>query len=105
MEDFINSIIRGLGETDQEMIEAVRKLKESGFKLGVLTNNWRSERAGRLIFKEVELFDKVVESCVVGMRKPEETIYQHTLQVCNLEKLYREGGKITVLITQEYQQI
>ena len=83
VEDFINSIIRGLSETDPEMIEAVRKLKEAGFKLGVLTNNWRSERAGRLIFREVELFDKVVESCVVGMRKPEEAIYHHTLQVCN----------------------
>ena len=72
VEDFIKSIIRGLGETDPEMIEAVRKLKEAGYKLGVLTNNWRSQAAGRLIFREVELFDQVVESCVVGMRKPEE---------------------------------
>jgi len=85
VEDFINSIIRGLGETDQEMIEAVRRLKGAGFKLGVLTNNWRSERAGRLIFREVELFDKVVESCVVGMRKPEEAIYQHTLRTLGVE--------------------
>ena len=61
-------------------IEAVRRLKEAGYKLGVLTNNWRSQASGRLIFREVELFDQVVESCVVGMRKPEEAIYQHTLQ-------------------------
>ena len=80
VEDFTKSIIRGLGESDPEMIEAVRKLKEAGYKLGVLTNNWRSQAAGRLIFREVELFDQVVESCVVGMRKPEEAIYQHTLQ-------------------------
>ena len=85
VEEFINSIIRGLSETDPEMIEAVRKLKEAGFKLGVLTNNWRSERAGRLIFKEVELFDKVVESCVVGMRKPEEAVYRHTLRTLGVE--------------------
>ena len=46
----------------------------------MLTNNWKSENSdNRLIFEEVDKFDHVVESCVVGMRKPEPGIYQLTL--------------------------
>ena len=45
-----------------------------------MTNNWKSENSdNRLIFEEVDRFDHVVESCVVGMRKPESGIYQLTL--------------------------
>ena len=50
------------------------------FQVAVLTNNWKSENSdNRLIFEEVDRFDHVVESCVVGMRKPEPGIYQLTL--------------------------
>ena len=49
-------------------------------KTAVLTNNWKSEKSGRLIFKELDLFDHVIESCLIGMRKPEPRIYQHTLE-------------------------
>ena len=79
--DFMAALVRGLGTTDPEMMEAVTRLKAAGYKVAVLTNNWRSERTGRLMLgaEESAVFDAVVESCVVRMRKPEEEIYRHTL--------------------------
>ena len=77
--DFMENLVRGLSRTDPDMMEAVGKLKEAGIKLAVLTNNWKSENSGRLIFEGREQFDSVVESCLVGQRKPEPGIYTHTL--------------------------
>ena len=77
--DFMENLVRGLSRTDPDMMEAVGKLKEAGIKLAVLTNNWKSENSGRLIFDGREQFDSVVESCLVGQRKPEPGIYTHTL--------------------------
>ena len=77
--DFMENLVRGLSRTDPDMMEAVAKLKEAGIKLAVLTNNWKSENSGRLIFEGLEQFDSVVESCLVGLRKPEAAIYTHTL--------------------------
>ena len=79
--DFMENLVRGLSRTDPDMMEAVAKLKEAGIKLAVLTNNWKSENSGRLIFEGLEQFDSVVESCLVGLRKPEAAIYTHTLDL------------------------
>ena len=63
------------------MVEAIRNLKKHGITTALLTNNWKSEQNGRLIFKEnLEQFDHIIESCLVGMRKPELKIYEHTLK-------------------------
>ena len=79
--DFMENLVRGLSRTDPDMMEAVAKLKGTGIKLAVLTNNWKSENSGRLIFEGLEQFDSVVESCLVGLRKPEAAIYTHTLDL------------------------
>ena len=79
VEQFMANLIAGLSRTDQDMMEAIQSLKDQGVKLALLTNNWKSEKSGRLLFDGLELFDQVVESCVVGMRKPEPDIYKHTL--------------------------
>jgi len=63
------------------MVQAVRKLREHGIKTAMLTNNWRSDVWDQAVFKELpSLFDTVIESCEVGMRKPEPEIYTHTLE-------------------------
>ena len=62
-------------------MDAIKNLKNQGIITAVLTNNWKSEKNGRLIFKNgLEIFDHVIESCLVGMRKPEIKIYEHTLK-------------------------
>ena len=79
VEDFMLNLMKGLSKTDPDMMEAVTKLKKAGMKLAVLTNNWKTENSGRLIFEGLEQFDQVVESCLVGKRKPEVDIYTYTL--------------------------
>lgn len=62
------------------MVALVHELKDAGFRLGVLTNNVKEFRDlwwPMLPFDE--LFDDVVDSHEVGMRKPNPAIYQLAL--------------------------
>ena len=85
IKEFMDTLTKGLSRTNPDLMEAVARLKKAGLKVAVLTNNWKSEKAERLLFKDIDLFDEVVESCLVGMRKPEETIYQHTLDLLGVQ--------------------
>jgi len=58
-------------------VEAVRDLRAAGLRTGVVTNNiaefsvhWRA------MIPVDELFDDVVDSCEVGVRKPDPAIYE-----------------------------
>jgi putative hydrolase of the HAD superfamily len=65
------------GELRPEMVEAVRRCA-TRFKTGLLTNNFVSPLAseGPSALRDVlALFDAVVESSVVGVRKPDEHFY------------------------------
>jgi putative hydrolase of the HAD superfamily len=62
------------------LINEVRRLRESGIRTALVTNNvkeWRPEWSSRLPLDE--LFDTVVDSSDVGHRKPEAAIYELTL--------------------------
>jgi putative hydrolase of the HAD superfamily len=63
------------------MVTTIATLKAEGYKTGLVTNNikeagddWRS------LVDLGALFDVVVDSCVVGMRKPDPRIFAHALQ-------------------------
>ena len=64
-----------------EVVERIYQLKERGFLLGLLTNNiaeaWPTVNDGLPID---DLFDVVINSAFVGMRKPEHRIYVHALE-------------------------
>ncbi|HZJ26051.1 MAG TPA: HAD family phosphatase, partial [Acidimicrobiia bacterium] len=66
-------ITAGLGPRD-EMVRAIRALRAGGFRVGALTNNWR-DREGPWD-PTGELFDEIVESAIVGLRKPDPAIYE-----------------------------
>ena len=67
------------GELRPEMVAAVRRLKDAGLPLGLLSNNVAPmERSGEL-GELLELFDTIVESSVEGVRKPEPEIYELVL--------------------------
>jgi epoxide hydrolase-like predicted phosphatase len=65
-----------------EMIEHLRRLRdERGMRLALLTNNVREwEARWRSMLPVDELFELVVDSAFVGMRKPEPGIYELTLE-------------------------
>jgi putative hydrolase of the HAD superfamily len=61
------------------MLDAVRRLRDAGLPVGLLSNNVRPmERTGGL-GELLALFDAVVESSVEGVRKPEPEIYRRAL--------------------------
>ena len=64
------------------MIEYLRGLREEGIRLALLTNNVREwEPLWRAKLPDVdELFEVIVDSGFVGMRKPEPKIYELTLE-------------------------
>ena len=71
-----------LGEltVHEPIIERVRSLRDEGYKLGLVTNNVREGAAmWRSLVPIDELFDAVVDSSEVGMRKPNPAIYHHAL--------------------------
>lgn len=68
-----------------EMVEALKKIKEAGFKTACLTNNFRSGESHGVKGEVMELFDHVIESAVLGIRKPEEGFYTAALEAVEIE--------------------
>lgn len=73
-------VLEGLrGPIRPEMVAAVRRLREAGLPLGLLSNNVAPmERDGEL-GGLLAMFDAIVESSVEGVRKPEPEIYELAL--------------------------
>ncbi len=62
------------------MIDLMRRLGESGARMALLTNNVREwEPLWRSMLPVDEIFELVVDSAFVGMRKPDPEIYELTL--------------------------
>jgi putative hydrolase of the HAD superfamily len=61
------------------VVHKIRELKRRGLRLGLLTNNVKEfGEHWRTMFPLEELFEEVVDSSHVGMRKPERGIYELT---------------------------
>jgi HAD superfamily hydrolase (TIGR01509 family) len=58
-----------------EMLDLIRDLRENGLRIGLLSNSW-GVRYGYPREILDELFDDAVISGQVGMRKPEDRIFQ-----------------------------
>ena len=68
-------------EPNPAMIGLMRELKEAGYRMAMLTNNVREwEPLWRSMLPVDEIFETVVDSGFVGVRKPEARIYELTLQ-------------------------
>jgi putative hydrolase of the HAD superfamily len=69
-------------EPNREMIEFIRDLRGRGVRAALLTNNVREwEPLWRAKLPEVdELFELVVDSAFVGLRKPDPAIFALTLE-------------------------
>jgi putative hydrolase of the HAD superfamily len=66
---------------NEPMIELMRELRGRGLRMAMLTNNVREwEPLWRAKLPVDEIFDVVVDSAFVGMRKPEREIYELTLE-------------------------
>lgn len=81
------------GEVRPEMVEAVRRCHER-LKTALLTNNWVGPSAGfepaeagpaPRIAAVLELFDVIVESSRVGIRKPDPRFYRTACDLLGIE--------------------
>lgn len=74
-------------EIRTDVIERIRGWRGRGIPLALLTNNvaeWRPHWTAKLdAAGGLSLFDVVIDSSEVGMRKPEERIYHHTVEALN----------------------
>ncbi|KAM3930264.1 bifunctional epoxide hydrolase 2 [Leptodactylus fuscus] len=78
------------GEVNKPILKAATTLRNHGFKTCVLTNNWVDDSPFRHRNAEVftflkQHFDLVIESCRIGMRKPETRIYEYALKMLKAE--------------------
>jgi putative hydrolase of the HAD superfamily len=65
---------------NEPMLEVMRELRGRGYRMAILTNNVREwEELWRAKLPVDEIFELVVDSAWVGMRKPDPRIYELTV--------------------------
>jgi putative hydrolase of the HAD superfamily len=68
---------------DEEMVEAVRRAHDAGIKTGLISNSWGPSGFSRDELGDV--FDAVLISGEVGMRKPDREIFLRAAELLGLE--------------------
>jgi putative hydrolase of the HAD superfamily len=65
----------------QPLVDCVRSLKQAGYPTGIVTNNVKEFGDGwRALIPVDELFDFVVDSSSVGVRKPDPRIFEIAME-------------------------
>lgn len=78
------------GDLRPEMVEALKRIKAQ-FKTGCITNNLPANAIGSLtgrslyIAEVMVLFDHVIESAKIGLRKPDPRIYQLMVETLKVD--------------------
>ncbi len=65
----------------EPMYAALREARAAGTRTALLSNSWGNEYPRDLF---ADLFDAVVISCEVGMRKPDQRIFRHAADLLDL---------------------
>lgn len=112
------------GDLRPEMVEALKRIKAQ-FKTGCITNNLPANAIGSLtgrslyIAEVMVLFDHVIESAKIGLRKPDPRIYQMMVETLKVDpnncvylddlgvnlKPARQMGMTTIKVTSGAQAI
>jgi putative hydrolase of the HAD superfamily len=78
------------GDLRPDMVEALKRIKAK-FKTGCITNNLPADairgRSGRSLYvaEVMVLFDHVIESAKIGLRKPDPRIYRMMLEALRVD--------------------
>lgn len=72
----LDRLLGGLARLDPRMLEAIRRARAAGVRTALLSNSWGEHYPEQLWDG---LFDSVVISGRVGMRKPDRAIFDHTV--------------------------
>jgi putative hydrolase of the HAD superfamily len=113
-----------VGDLRPEMVEALRRIK-SQFKTGCITNNLPANAIGSAggrtlyIAEVMALFDHIIESAKIGLRKPDPQIYRMMVDALTVDpkrcvylddlgvnlKPAREMGMTTIKVTNAAQAL
>ncbi|MQY07077.1 HAD family hydrolase [Actinomadura macrotermitis] len=66
----------------EPMYQVLREVRANGVRTALLSNSWGNVYPRELF---AGVFDAVVISCEVGLRKPDERIFRHTLDLLGLD--------------------
>lgn len=80
-EGLLQRLLSGLTELDPRMLDLLRRARAAGLRTALLSNSWGDHYPEQLW---QGLFDAVVISGRVGMRKPEPEIFRYTVQQLDL---------------------
>jgi putative hydrolase of the HAD superfamily len=83
--ELVYSLSPAIEAADAVMVEALRTCRENGLGMALITNNVRPLRDDPKAEWLFDLFDTVIESCLVGRRKPEAEIYHLALDELAVE--------------------
>ena len=64
----------------EKMVQFAREVRERGLRVGIITNNIAEWGTWRDVVHAHELADVVIDSCEVGLRKPDPQIYRLALE-------------------------
>jgi HAD superfamily hydrolase (TIGR01509 family) len=78
----LGRMLAGLAQLDDGMLGVVRRAHEGGVRTALLSNSWGDHYPDELFDG---LFDAVVISGRVGMRKPDAEIFRHTAELLGLD--------------------
>jgi HAD superfamily hydrolase (TIGR01509 family) len=78
----LRRMLGGLAALDEGMLGIVRRAHDAGLRTALLSNSWGDHYPDELFDG---LFDAVVISGRVGMRKPDGEIFRHTAELLGLE--------------------
>ena len=71
---------RKLFKKNNWLFSVVRQLKKQGFKVAVLSDQWHLSKDALMPKKEMSIFDVVLASCDIGIRKPSKKSYDLVLE-------------------------
>lgn len=62
---------------DEGLLAIMPQLRQAGLKVAIVTNNgfWSNRRQRTVMLSDTTLFDLVIESCKIGLRKPDPDIF------------------------------
>ncbi len=72
----LDFLLDGVFDVHHEVVERIGDLRTDGYRTALLTNSFREFRAVLEAAVDFSIFDEVIDSSEVGMRKPEPDIYQ-----------------------------
>ncbi len=72
-------VLQGGGSARPEMLTAIARIRKAGLKTAALTNNWVADDGVGMHDRVpvlADTFDLIIESSIVGLRKPDPRIYE-----------------------------